>query len=87
MWLPDVNLPTALVAFLGRQGLSCDTAASRGWRGLTNGSLAEVAFRAGFNVVLTRDRLFGSAAGRTLRSLPDLAVVIVTVRLSVRCAE
>ena len=44
---------------------------------MTNGSLAEVAFQAGFRVVLTRDRLFGSAVGRTLQSLPDLAIVIV----------
>jgi hypothetical protein len=79
MWLLDVNLPNGLVTFLRRQGVSCDTAVSRGWRDLTNGSLAEAAFQAGCRVILTRDRLFGSAAGRTLRSLPELAIVVVTL--------
>jgi hypothetical protein len=80
MWLLDVNLPNGLVTFLRREGVSCETAVSRGWRELTNGSLAAASFAAGFRVILTRDRLFGSAAGSRLRALPELAVVIVTLR-------
>lgn len=67
------------MAWLKRQGVSCDTAANRGWRGLTNGLLAEAAYRAGFRVLLTRDRDFGMAAGKVLGSLADLAVVIITL--------
>ena len=80
MWLLDVNLPNGLVALLTREGISCDTAVRRGWRHLTNGALAEAAFAAGFRVILTRDRLFGSAAGKRLQSLPELATVVVTLR-------
>ncbi|MFI5394610.1 MAG: DUF5615 family PIN-like protein [Candidatus Binatia bacterium] len=79
MWLLDVNLPNGLVTFLRRDGVSCETAVSRGWRELTNGSLAAAAFAAGFRVILTRDRLFGSAAESRLRTLPELAVVVVTL--------
>lgn len=79
MWLLDVNLPNGLVTFLRGQGVECDTAVRRGWRELTNGSLATAASRAGFDTLLTRDRFFGSAAETVLRSLPDLAVVVVTV--------
>ncbi len=79
MWLLDVNLPTALLGVLRSRGIDCDTAASRGWRDLTNGLLAEAAFRAGFRVILTRDRGFGESAARALRLLPELAVVVLTV--------
>jgi hypothetical protein len=79
MWLLDVNLPTALLGVLRSYGIDCDTAANRGWRDLTNGALAETAFRAGFRVVLTRDRAFGESAAKALRSLPNLAVVVVTL--------
>ncbi len=79
MWLLDVNLPTGLLALVRDCGISCDTAANRGWRDLTNGALAEAAFRAGFRVILTRDRLFGESARRTLMELSELAVVIVTL--------
>ena|SRR6266581_4132385 len=72
MWLLDVNLPTALLGVLRSRGIDCDTAASRGWRDLTNGLLAEAAFRAGFRVILTRDRGFGESAARALRLLPEL---------------
>ena len=79
MWLLDVNLPTGLLAVLKGYGIDCDTTTRRGWRDLTNGLLAEAAFGAGFRVILTRDRLFGEAASRTLRTLPELAVVVVTL--------
>jgi predicted nuclease of predicted toxin-antitoxin system len=79
MWLLDVNLPTALLGVLRSHGIDCDAAAGRGWRDLTNGLLSEAAFRAGFRVILTRDRGFGESAARVLRSLPELAVVVVTL--------
>jgi hypothetical protein len=79
MWLLDVNLPNGLVMFLRREAVSCETAVRRGWRELTNGALAAAAFAAGFRVILTRDRGFGSAAGSGLRALPELAVVVVTL--------
>jgi hypothetical protein len=77
MWLLDVNLPTALTGLLGRYGIFAETAAARGWRELTNGELAQAAFRAGFRALLTRDRQFGTAAGRIIETLPELAIVIV----------
>src|SRR5205823_13639053 len=72
-------LPTALLGVLRSRGIDCDTAASRGWRDLTNGLLEEAAFRAGFRVILTRDRGFGESAARALPLLPELAVVVLTV--------
>jgi hypothetical protein len=45
MWLLDVNLPNGLAKLLEKHGISCDTAARRNWRDLTNGALAEAAFR------------------------------------------
>ena len=79
MWLLDVNLPTGLATLLRGYGISCDTTANRGWRDLTNGLLSEAAFGAGFRVILTRDRLFGRSASRALQSMPELAVVVVTL--------
>ena len=79
MWLLDVNLPNGLVSLLHGYGISCDTAARRDWRDLTNGALADAAFREGFRVILTRDRLFGMSAHRVLVALPGLAIVVVTL--------
>lgn len=79
MWLLDVNLPSGLARLLRGYGISCDTAAQRDWRGLTNGALADAAFHKGFRVILTRDRLFGTSARSVLAALPDLAIVVVTL--------
>lgn len=79
MWRLDVNLPNGLVRLLHRFGILCDTTARRDWRDLTNGALAETAFREGFRVILTRDRLFGTSARRALVALPELAIVVVTL--------
>ena len=79
MWLLDVNLPTALVALLSDYGLVAETAPRQGWRSLTNGALAAAAFQAGFRVLLTRDRGFGASAVRVLATLPELALVVVTL--------
>jgi predicted nuclease of predicted toxin-antitoxin system len=57
MWLLDVNVPAALTRTLHGYGISAETAAKRGWRELTNGTLARVAAEADFKVILTRDRL------------------------------
>ncbi len=80
MWLLDVNLPNGLARVLECYGIPCDTAAQRGWRDLTNGALADAAFREGFRVILTRGRLFGTSARRALAVLPELGVVVVTCR-------
>ncbi len=79
MWLLDVNLPNGLVKKLQILGINVDTTVHRGWRSLGNGKLADVAFKAGFKVILTRDRLFGESAGRALQSFPELAVVILRI--------
>ena len=79
MWLLDVNLPNGLVAVLRSYGIACDTTADRGWRELTNGVLARVAWDAGFRSILTRDRLFAESASKALQDVPDLAIVIVTL--------
>ena len=79
MWLLDVNLPNGLAGLLHGFGISCDTAARRNWRDLTNGALADAAFREGFRVILTRDRLFAMSARRVLATLPGLAIVVVTL--------
>ena len=79
MWLLDVNLPNGLTRLRHGYGISCDTTARREWRDLTNGALADAAFRDGFRVILTRDRLYGASARRALAPLPELAIVIVTL--------
>ena len=55
------------------------TSTRRDWRDLTNGDLADAAFREGFRIILTRDRLFGTSARRVLAALPELAIVVVTL--------
>jgi hypothetical protein len=47
--------------------------------GLTNGILVEAAANAGFNCILTRDRLFGESAARALKRFPGFSVVLVTI--------
>jgi hypothetical protein len=79
MWLLDVNLPSVLQGVLCSYGIDCDTAVARGWRALTNGTLAETAYREGFRVILTRDRGFGDSAASPRALLSDLAIVIVTL--------
>lgn len=79
MWLLDVNVPTALARTLHRYGISAETAAQRGWRELTNGTLAHVAAQADFTVILTRDRGFGVSSRAVLDTLSELAIVILTL--------
>ena len=41
MWLLDANLPNGLLKKLKALGIEADTTATRGWRDLGNGTLAE----------------------------------------------
>ena len=79
MWLLDANMDVHLVATLADLGISSVTAGSRGWRALSNGELVAAASAAGFECLLTRDRLFGESAARALKSFPQFAVVIVNL--------
>ena len=79
MWLLDVNLPKKIGGLLGEFGIEAHSADDRGWGGLTNGALVETAQQAGFQCVLTRDRLFGESAARTLKRFPAFCVVLVTI--------
>jgi hypothetical protein len=79
MWLLDANMDVHLVFVLRSLGISCDTAANRGWRTLSNGDWVTAAVDAGFLSLLTRDRLFGESASRALRSFPQFAVDVVNI--------
>jgi predicted nuclease of predicted toxin-antitoxin system len=77
MWLLDANMDVHLVAVLADFGISADTAASRGWKALSNGDLVAAAAAGDFACLLTRDQLFGESASRALRLFPQFAVVVV----------
>ena len=75
MWLLDANMDVHLVAVLADLGISSATAASRGWKALSNGD--PVAATGGFDCLPTQDQLFGESASRALRSYPAMAVVVI----------
>jgi len=77
MWLLDANMDVHLVGMLVELGIQCDTAGNRGWKALSNGNLVATAAAAGFDCLLTRDKLFGESASRALKSFPQFAVVVV----------
>jgi Domain of unknown function (DUF5615) len=79
MWLLDVNLPKKIAGLLGEFGITAESADDRGWGGLTNGALVEAAQQAGFQCILTRDRLFSESAARALKRFPQFCVVLVTI--------
>ena len=79
MWLLDANMDVHLAPLLATLGIDCDTAASRGWKALSNGQLVAAAQSAGFRCLLTRDRLFGQSASRALQSHPEFALVLVSI--------
>jgi len=79
MWLLDANIDIHLVAVLKEFGVECQTAASRGWKALSNGELVAAAAAAGFCCILTRDQLFAESASRALKLFPQLAVVVITL--------
>ena len=64
---------------LGEFGIEAHCADDRGWGHLTNGALVGAAQQAGFNCILTRDRLFSESAARALKLYPEFAVVLVTL--------
>ena len=70
MWLLDANIDVHLASLLKSFQIECDTAANRGWKALSNGHLVKAAVDAGFDCLLTRDRLFGESASRALRLFP-----------------
>jgi len=78
-WLLDVNVPAQLISTLSGFGVEAETAIARGWKELTNGRLLEAASKAGFSVILTRDRLFGASAAKSLKLFPTIALVVVTL--------
>ncbi|MSV34479.1 MAG: hypothetical protein EXQ47_02615 [Bryobacterales bacterium] len=77
MWLLDANMDVHLVRTLNQLGVSCDTAANRGWKALANGELVAAAVAAGFTCLLTRDQLFGESAARALNAFSTFGVVVV----------
>jgi len=79
MWLLDVNMPKKVASLLGGFGLQAQCADDRGWGDLTNGALVEAAVQAGFQCLLTRDRLFSESAARALKRFPTFSVVLVTI--------
>src|SRR5712692_6279876 len=79
MWLLDANMDVHLVAVLRDLGVSSATAASHGWKALSNGDLLVAAAAAGFDCLLTRDQLFGESASRAMKSYPQFAVVIINL--------
>jgi predicted nuclease of predicted toxin-antitoxin system len=78
-WLLDVNVPAQLVSTLSGFGVEAEIAIGRGWKELTNGRLLEAASKAGFSAILTRDRLFGQSAAKSLKLFPTIALVVVTL--------
>ena len=80
MWLLDANMPVQLVALLSDLGVEADSAVARGWNTLSNGSLVSAAVREKFNVLLTRDRLFGESAANALKTNREFCIVRVTLR-------
>ena len=79
MWLLDVNMDVHLVQKLKELGVPCDSAANRGWRDLSDGTLVGTAVSAAFTCLLTRDRRFGESAARPLKAFPSFAVVVITL--------
>jgi hypothetical protein len=79
MWLLDANMDVHLVTVLTDLGVSSATAASRGWKTLSNGDLLAAAAAAGFDCLLTRDQLFSETASRAMRSYPQFAVVVINL--------
>jgi hypothetical protein len=79
MWLLDVNLPKKISGLLCEFGIEAHGADDRGWGGLTNGALVEVAQQAGLGASLTRDRLFSESGARALTRFPEFSVVLVMI--------
>ena len=81
MWLLDVNMPKKVASLLAGFGIQAHCAGDRGWGDLTNGALVEAAVQAGFQCLLTRDRLFSESAARALKRFPTAPVQPAASRL------
>jgi hypothetical protein len=79
MWLLDANMDVHLVGVFGDLGIPAATAASRGWKALSNGDLVAAAVAGAFECLLTRDQLFGESAAHALEAFPQFAVVVVNL--------
>ena len=79
MWLLDVNVSVEVKEVLTKVGIVSKSAIQLGWRELRNGALVEEAYRRGFRVLVTKDRLFSESASKRLKSYPDFAVIIVSL--------
>ena len=79
LWLLDANVPTQLVLTLKGFGIEAETAASLGWKQLTNGHLVEAASNAEFSTILTRDKRFRQSASETLKRFPAMALVVLVL--------
>ncbi|MBI3758412.1 MAG: DUF5615 family PIN-like protein [Deltaproteobacteria bacterium] len=79
MWLLDANMPIQLGPLLRDLGIEVDSAWARGWNELSNGELVSTAVKAGFTVLLTRDRSFGESAARALKVHRQFSVVRITL--------
>jgi len=79
MWLLDVNVEIRLAEVLSEFGVSAKSSIELGWRDLINGDLVKAACENGYCCIVTRDGLFGKSAARTLKSNPEIAIVIVTL--------
>jgi hypothetical protein len=77
MWLLDVNLNVHLIEWLAGAGIAAESALHRGWRTLRNGDLLAACVEAGFECLLTQDRLFAECAGKALREHSSVGIVIV----------
>lgn len=77
MWLLDEGLPVSLFKALQKFGIEVQTVEFRGWKGLRNGKLVAVAAEAGFQCILTKDRLFAQDAKKALQAHPQMAIVLV----------
>jgi hypothetical protein len=80
MWLLDANMDVHLVSVLSDRGIQCHTAANRGWEALPNGELVKAAVSAGFDCLLTRDRLSLCPPGRPLGTCRALRLFWSTCR-------
>ena len=79
MWLLDHNIPHGLAVFLKSQGINCDTAQNRNWEKLRNGELVSSAWHAKFTCVVTKDTLFVQSAEKVIKTLPEMAIVLLTI--------
>jgi hypothetical protein len=77
MWLFDANMDVHLIEVITEPGFAAETAASRGWKALSNGQLVAAAVANGFDCLLTRERLFGESASRALRLHSEFSVVLI----------